>query len=139
MPATPSLLNRSLRLNLVVAAEEALPVDATLTFTSADPYAVTAVFHADSEDPVRWTFGRDLLAGGLERACGEGDVTVWPAESMEGPVLCMALRAPQGHALLEAMCADVADFVAETYSLVPPGRESQHLDLEDTFARLLAD
>ncbi len=139
MPATPSLLNRPLRLNLVVAAEEALPVDATLTFTSADPYAVTAVFHVDSEDPVRWTFARDLLADGLERACGAGDVAVWPGTAPQGPVVCMSLRAPTGHALLEAASADVADFVAETYSLVPAGRESEHLDLDDTFARLLGN
>ncbi len=139
MPATPSLLNRPLRLNLVVPAERALPVDATLTFSSADPYAVTATFHVDSEDPVRWTFARDLLAGGLERPCGEGDVAVWPAMSADGSVVCISLNAPNGHALLEARCADVAEFVAETYSLVPAGRESEHLDLEGMFARLLAD
>ena len=131
-------LTRALRLHLVVAGEETLPVDASLSYLATDPYAVTAVFHADDEASVAWTFGRDLLAQGLAEPSGEGDVGIWPSTSRGAAVICLALSSPSGRALLEASRDDVRAFLAATYDLVPQGTESEHLDLEDALVRLLA-
>ncbi len=131
-------LTRALRLHLVVAGEESLPVEASLRYLAADPYAVTAVFHADDEASVAWTFGRDLLAQGLDAPSGEGDVGIWPSTSRGAPVICLALSSPSGRALLEASRDDVRTFLAATYDLVPQGTESEHLDLEEALERLLA-
>lgn len=131
-------LTRSLQLHLVVAGEEALPVDAALCYRPSDPYAVMAVFHADEAAPVTWTFGRELLAAGLEEPSGEGDVGVWPSTSRGAAVVCMALCSPSGQALLEASRADVEAFLTASFELVPSGTESAHLDLETTLERLLA-
>lgn len=131
-------LTRALRLHLVVAGEEALPVDAALSYRPSDPYAVTAVFHADDNSPVTWTFGRDLLAAGLAEPSGEGDVGVWPSSAGGVAVVCVSLSSPSGRALLEASRADVEAFLSATYELVAPGEESAHCDLDDTLERLLA-
>ncbi len=136
--STLAPLTRALRLHLVVAGEESMPVDASLSYASSDPYAVTAVFHADESEPVTWTFGRDLLAAGLEQPAGEGDIGVWPSTSQGLPVICMALSSPTGHALLEASHSDVRAFLTASYELVPRGTESAHLDLDDALDRLLA-
>ncbi len=131
-------LTRALRLRLVVAGEEAVPVEAALSYTPADPYAVTALFHADESAPVTWTFGRDLLAAGLDHPSGEGDVGVWPSTAGGEPVICVALSSPAGRALLEASHNDVRAFLSATFDLVPLGTESDHLDLDSALDRLLA-
>jgi Streptomyces sporulation and cell division protein, SsgA len=139
---TAAPLTRALRLQQVVAGSDTLPVDAELSFDPADPYAVTATFHAEPETAdapsVVWTFARELLADGLDQPAGQGDIGVWPSTSRGLPVVCLALRSPSGHALLEASVADVEAFLAASYTLVPMGEESAHCDLEATFARLLA-
>jgi hypothetical protein len=131
-------LTRALRLRLVVAGEGSLPVTAALSYLPSDPYAVAAIFHAD-EVPVTWTFGRDLLAAGLEGHSGEGDVGVWPSTSDGRAVVCLALTSPTGNALLEAVRTDVEAFLQASYDLVPSGTESSHLDLETDLLRLLGD
>ncbi len=138
--ATP--LTRALRLEQVVAGSDTLPVHAQLSYDPADPYAVTATFLADPAEAdapsVVWTFARELLVDGLEQPAGQGDIGVWPSTSRGLPVVCLALRSPSGHALLEASVDDVEAFLTASYTLVPLGQESAHCDLEATFARLLA-
>ena len=137
----------------------ALPV--TLSYDSADPYAVHALFRTGHRDGVAWVFARDTLAAGVVEAAGEGDVRVWPASasSREGSggapsevagtkgtgedraqdVVYIALSSPDGQALLEAPAGALTAFLLRTYSLVPRGSESEHLDLDSTLAALLAD
>ena len=67
-----------LHLRLVVSSESSLPVPAGLRYDTADPYAVHATFHTGAEETVEWVFARDLLAEGLHRPTGTGDVRVWP-------------------------------------------------------------
>lgn len=131
-------LTRALSLRLVVAGEETVPVEAALSYSPADPYAVTAVFHADETTPVTWTFGRELLATGLDHPSGEGDVGVWPSMANGDPVICVALSSPSGQALLEASHHDVQAFLSAAFDLVPLGTESDHLDLEEALVRLLS-
>ena len=63
-----------LHLRLVVSSESSLPVPAGLRYDTADPYAVHATFHTGAEETVEWVFARDLLAEGLHRPTGTGDV-----------------------------------------------------------------
>ena len=70
-----------LHLRLVVSSESSLPVPAGLRYDTADPYAVHATFHTGAEETVEWVFARDLLAEGLHRPTGTGDVRVWPSRT----------------------------------------------------------
>ena len=56
---------------------------------------MTASFHL-AGGPVRWTFGRDLLSGGLCEPTGDGDVHVWPCVNDQGYAVAL------GRALLAA-------------------------------------
>lgn len=85
-----------LHLRLVVSSESSLPVPAGLRYDTADPYAVHATFHTGAEETVEWVFARDLLAEGLHRPTGTGDVRVWPSRSQGQGVVCIALSSPEG-------------------------------------------
>src|ERR1700759_3868137 len=91
-----------LHLRLVVSSESSLPVPAGLRYDTADPYAVHATLPTAAEETVEWVFARDLLAEGLHRPTGTGDVRVWPSRSHGQGVVCIALSSPEGEALLEA-------------------------------------
>ena len=128
-------------LHLVVPDGAALPVQASLRYVPADPYAVHVLFHAggDAADTpsVSWSFARDLLVAGLTEPAGIGDVRVWPWSTQDGPVVALALSSPDGHALFEAPRETLEDFVARTFAVVPAGSEPQHLDIEAAVGRLL--
>jgi len=109
------------------------PVATDLEYGSADPYAVTAVLHAGT-GPVRWTFGRDLLADGLIATAGEGDVAVAPAA--DPSLVVIVLNSPDGAAVLEAPAQEVAAFLDRTYQAVPAGEESAWFDFDDELAKL---
>src|SRR5690606_28282221 len=85
------VVERELEVRLVLAPERSIPVAALLAYRSDDPYAVHITFHTDSASPVRWTFARDLLIEGVFRACGHGDVRVWPSKADGHGVVLMAL------------------------------------------------
>jgi Streptomyces sporulation and cell division protein, SsgA len=130
----PTRMTHEVELQLVVPGDTLLPVPAHLAYDTSDPYAVRATFLA-GEDSVEWVFARDLLAAGVNRPVGDGDVHVWP----RGPeVVLIALSSPDGKAVLAAPMAKVAGFVARTYELVAAGDESRHVDVEAAIARLLS-
>jgi len=109
------------------------PITADLEYGSADPYAVTAVLHA-GPGPVRWTFGRDLLADGLIAPAGEGDVAIAPGA--DPSLVVIVLNSPDGAAVLEAPAQDLAAFLDSTYQAVPAGEESGWFDFDDELAKL---
>ncbi|MET9383483.1 SsgA family sporulation/cell division regulator [Streptomyces sp. NPDC002928] len=134
----PTVVERELELKLVLSAERSIPVPARLSYRSDDPYAVHIAFHTNSEHPVNWTFGRELLVEGVFRPCGHGDVRVWPTKVAGRSVVLMALSSPAGDALLEAPTAQVSAWLERTLRLVPPGAEGAQLGLDDGLAELLA-
>lgn len=113
-----------LHLRLVVSSESSLPVPAGLRYDTADPYAVHATFHTGAEETVEWVFARDLLAEGLHRPTGTGDVRVWPSRSHGQGVVCIALSSPEGEALLEAPARALESFLKRTDAAVPPARNT---------------
>ena len=129
-------------LRLIAPGDEGLRLTATLRYQPTDPYAVEATFRAGDE-AISWVLGRDLLAEGLTRVSGEGDVRVWPTvDSVEHGaqtrVIMLQLTSPDGRALLAAPAEDVAAFLAETYQVVTPGTEGDHIDIDGVLDRLLA-
>jgi hypothetical protein len=121
-----STVNAEVGVLLVVRNQEIIPLVASLSYTAGDPYAVRVAFHAGLDEPVEWIFARDLLAAGARGREGTGDVRVWPRD--DGRVLCIELSSPFGGALFEVSAADVADFLAVTYRLVPEGSEYVDVD-----------
>lgn len=123
----------------LVGAEVPVLMTAHLEYRVSDPYAVTALFETGAERPVRWVFARDLLDEGLVHDVGEGDVQVVPGQDLLGRhTVQMRLASPDGVAVLEAEADAVLEFLGRSYALVPPGTESEHLDLDADLARLLA-
>ena len=140
MTTRPNSVSSELQLRLVVPGAAALPVRSGLSYDPADPYAVTVAFHTTSgtsSDVVQWTFARQLLADGLTAPAGEGDVQVWPSSSGGGSVVCLSLSSPSGRALFEVPLAELAQFLGETYAVVPSGAESELVDVEGELALLL--
>ncbi|MFD0319101.1 SsgA family sporulation/cell division regulator [Streptomyces flavalbus] len=109
-----------------------LPISCEFSFHPEDPYAVTLIFDAEDEPPVRWVFARELLTEGLTAKAGEGDVTVWPEhEHATGPdrgsdmwsgrhsKVWVEVGDTRHRALFEIPAAPVAQWLASTYALVP--------------------
>lgn len=98
-----------------------LPV--TFTYVASDPWAVSMLIHT-AGPAVPWTFARELLADGLIRPAGKGDVLITPtAEDVR-----IRLASPTGVAVLKVGRAPVERFIEQTELLVPLGAESKHVD-----------
>ncbi|SEF02808.1 SsgA family sporulation/cell division regulator [Streptomyces sp. Ag109_O5-10] len=133
-----TVVERELELRLVLSPERSIPVPARLSYRSDDPYAVHVSFHINSEQPVNWTFARDLLVEGVFRPCGHGDVRVWPTKVEGRTVVLMALSSPHGDALLEAPAPQVSAWLERTLRVVPPGSEGGQLGIDKALDQLLA-
>jgi hypothetical protein len=133
-----TVVERELEMNLVLSPERSIAVPARLAYRSDDPFAVHITFHIGSDSPVNWAFARDLLVEGVFRACGHGDVRVWPTKLNGRSVICMALSSPDGNALLEASASPVSAWLERTLRVVPPGSEHDQLSLDDGLNELLA-
>ncbi|MEV4425186.1 SsgA family sporulation/cell division regulator [Streptomyces sp. R-07] len=131
-------VERELELKLVLSPERSVPVPARLAYRTDDPYAVHITFHVGTDHPVYWTFARELLVEGVFRACGHGDVRIWPTKVDGRSVILMALSSPDGDALLEAPSAQVSAWLERTLLAVPPGTESERLGIDDGLAEILA-
>lgn len=139
MDRVPAVVNVELCVRLLAADGAALPMDARLTFSAEDPYAVEALFDTGAEAPVRWVFARELLAEGLSSRAGIGDVVVEPVRAALGErQVLLRLSSPDGSALLEADAGDLERFLAASYAAVPAGTEADHLDIGGALGRLLA-
>lgn len=130
-------VEQELMVRLVLSPERSVPVPALLEYRADDPFAVHMVFHLGQDSPVHWVFARELLVEGVFRACGHGDVRIWPARMNNRNVVCLALSSPAGDALLEAPAAPVSAWLEQTLRTVPPGQEEAALDVDAALAELL--
>ncbi len=89
------------------------------------------------DDELEWTFARSLLTDGVAAPAGDGDVQVWPSTSGGQQVVCLSLSSPSGKALFEVPLAELVQFLTQTYSAVPTGTESDHVDVDAELALLL--
>ncbi|MGP3983336.1 SsgA family sporulation/cell division regulator [Streptomyces sp. KR80] len=133
-----TVVERELEIDLVLSPERSIPVPARLAYRTDDPYAVHITFHVGSDSPVSWTFARELLVEGVFRACGRGDVRIWPTKVDTRSVVCLALSSPDGNALLEASAAAVSAWLERTLRVVAPGHEQAWLAIDHALHDLLA-
>ena len=131
-------VTRVVTLELIDSTGAATPLDTELTYDPRDPFAMTATFMTVAGQ-VRWTFGRDLLIGGLYEPTGDGDVHVWPClDNQAHSVVIIELCSPDGEALVQARTVDVKAFVEQMVAAVPQGDEGPHLDVDATIAAIFA-
>ncbi|MFJ3903650.1 SsgA family sporulation/cell division regulator [Streptomyces sp. NPDC090025] len=122
-------------------ADERIPVTARAMYHSSAPYEVTLEFLVHGESIGQWVFARDLLLEDSAETVGAGDVKVWTQGAREG-------RPERVHLYLDNgidRCALVADhhhivlWRKVVTSMVPPGSESRHMDIDGLLCRLLTD
>lgn len=117
-----------------------LPLETEFRYSTDDPMAVVAMFDTGEDEKIRWVFARDLLAEGLDRRTGEGDIVVWPATDASGqPAIHIRLQSPDGTALIEADGKDIEQFLVQTHELVAPGNEGRMIDLDSMLVAILDD
>lgn len=115
-----------------------ISVAVELSYTSRDPYAITVTVHLHGR-AMPWVFARILLGSGLLTPTGDGDVHIWPDHDVDGhEVVTVELCSRQGHALIELAAADARDFITGTYTIVAPGHEHRHLDIDAALAAIHA-
>lgn len=134
-----TVIEQAVEARLVAAAPRISTIPATLRYDARDPYAVRMAFPAQAtlEDiDVSWTFARELLASGVERSTGEGDVRVRPY-GFDRTVL--EFHAPEGTAIVHVRTGELLRFLKRTTDLVPAAREHLHLDMDGDLAELMRD
>jgi hypothetical protein len=131
-------IERELEFCLAMSPSRGVTVPALLSYRLDDPLAVHFTFHVGSDAPVEWSFARDLLAEGLCRPCGRGDVRLWPTTVGGRAVLYVALSSPDGDALLTAPAEAVRSWLRLTQRLVTPGAEAVDPALEAELEAVLA-
>ena len=138
-------------LRLIGPGNVTVPLMAGLYYSRQDPYAVRMSFDTSMDEPVIWTFDRDMLAAGLDAPEGIGDIRTWPsagsvsaeaeAETEAGAgekILNIVLGPPSGCARFEVDAAAIEAFLTRTYELVPAGQESACLNLDAELTELLS-
>src|SRR5688572_19289804 len=132
-------VTRVVTLEPIDSTGAATPLETELTYDPRDPFAMSATFMTVAGQ-VRWTFGRDLLIGGLYEPTGDGDVHVWPClDNQAHSVVIIELCSPDGEALVQARTVDITSFVEAMTQLVTPGSEAHLLDVDGTIAAILAE
>jgi hypothetical protein len=120
----------------VSAATGDADLDAELRYDPSDPLAVSLAIGTECEEPVVWTFARDLLADGVNHVSGEGDITVEPAIDVDEKLIRITL-ATDCLATMTAPRDKVVEFLVEAFTAVPSGCEMDRVDLDAEIAALL--
>ncbi|NBE56307.1 SsgA family sporulation/cell division regulator [Streptomyces boluensis] len=134
-----TVIEQAVEARLVATAPRVPTIPATLLYDPRDPYAVDMAFPAPATlegVDVSWTFARELLASGIERPTGEGDVRVRPY-GYDRTVL--EFHAPEGTAIVHVRTGELRRFLERAAALVPAGHEHLHLDMDGDLAELMRD
>lgn len=129
-----SFVHKTLVVQLQAGVTDRFPVLAHLSYDAADPFAVTLVFSHDGRVLARWQLDREMLADGLTRPVGVGDVRLRPESRGMWQELRMELLGdarPDGgrhHAVVFAWAPAFAAFLRETHEVVAPGDEEVRVD-----------
>lgn len=131
-------LTQDITLRCVDENGQSMILSATFGYDAADPFAVSTTFRTQWSEVV-WTFARELLFGGLTNPTGDGDVHVWPCLDSEGNAIAIIeFSSPDGELLVQAPGIEISTFLSRTYTQVPAGTESSHVDVDDLIHQLLA-
>ncbi|MFD7641758.1 SsgA family sporulation/cell division regulator [Kitasatospora sp. NPDC059795] len=132
----PVATSRSTAVTLPEGPFPHVALSAQLRFEASLPYGVCLAFpsRGPQGETLEWHFGRDLLAEGRLAPAGDGDVRVEPGP--DGRVLVTLSPHDAGRTVVSVPAKAVAAFLADAFALVPPGTESEHLDLDAVLAQL---
>lgn len=128
------LVHRTLVAQIRTGDTDRYPVLAHLGYDPADPFAVTVVFSHDGRVLARWCLDREMLAEGLRRPAGVGDVRLRPQSQDSWEELRMELygdaRSGGGrhHAVIHLWAPALESFLRRTHEVVPPGQEDTGVD-----------
>jgi hypothetical protein len=106
-----------------------------LRYDPADPFAVCLAIGVECAEPVVWCFGRDLLADGVSRASGLGDITIEPL-SETGDREVQFTLATDCLATMIAQRERIVEFLVESFTVVPSGCELDRIDIDAEIAGL---
>lgn len=116
----------------IATGGDAWTVPVTLSYTAADPVAVTMLIPSSGGVTAVWVFARSLLTDGMTTCAGDGDVTVfW----LGGDILHIGLTNGYDQAFVLLPRAAAVHFLCRTYVAVPPGREP--VDVDGAIAAIL--
>ncbi|MYV46598.1 SsgA family sporulation/cell division regulator [Streptomyces sp. SID2888] len=132
-----SCVDHMLDMELMSPLGGRIVVPTQLLYRTQDPLAVELLFHNNIHGLTPWIFARDLLTEGTRTPSGSGDVRIWPTGSRPTSLLHLLLSSPHGSAHLTAPLQAVERWLCRTYRLVPPGSESDALDLDTDLGRFL--
>lgn len=108
-------------------------------YDATDPYAVTATFLLGDGLEVGWVLARDLLARGLHQQTGDGDVVLRPSTGAAATEVELMLSVPDRHVRLALPADTLSAFLGASHHVVPPGTESDYMDLDAMIMRLLSN
>ncbi|MFD2691914.1 SsgA family sporulation/cell division regulator [Streptomyces phyllanthi] len=137
-------MHRKLTVQLVAAHAQRIRVLAHMSYSAEDPLAVTATFTHEGRLLAQWRLDRRMLAEGVQRPVGEGDVRLRPQRAGTRNELRIELSsgnaregAGRQRAVVLAPAPAVVSFLEDTYDVVEPGHEKVCVDefLDELFAR----
>ena len=118
-------------MQLISSDASVIPVSASLSFRTSDPYTVRVVF-TGPQTRSTWLLGRELLVQGMlaisDAPAGTGDVQVWRDDDPDFALI--SLSGVEGSALLAAPTSPLEAFLSRTEQLVPFGSESVRMETE---------
>ncbi|HEX6149665.1 SsgA family sporulation/cell division regulator [Nocardioides sp.] len=133
---TPGVVSQLLTVRLLAPGRPS-DLEADFWYDVVEPYGVRITFHSEAV-PLRPELDRSSLARGVMEPVGGGRVSMWPSLTVDGrAVVVMSVSGPEGDLVCEVSTEQLHRFLARTYTLVPAGTESDHLDLDAVVERLL--
>jgi hypothetical protein len=124
----PDSVHATMDMAYLVSDRDSLRVPVELRFDLGDPLAVHITFDPGDDTSVTWRFARDLLAGGVQQPCGEGDVHIAPADPGCFDDVLIRLQVGGAAALFLCSAAPLMAFLDRTHALVPLGLEHRYSD-----------
>jgi hypothetical protein len=125
---------------VAVVHPESECVAVTLSWTTAEPYAVAMCFQVGRTEAadVTWLVSRELLAEGLADRAGAGIGDIRIERGLTGPSdVQVTLTTPTGHTAMWFDAEELAEFLEATTALTPFGDEHRRMDWDDAIASLL--
>jgi len=124
-----TIITERLTAYLIIGQETGADFTVNASYDEHDPYAVRLDFPVlDPEgNLLTWVFSRALLDEGLAAPTGDGDVHVWPCGS---DLVMLELRSDVGAARIALVVRQVRAFLFLSYAEVPPGFESDYVEID---------
>ncbi|WUD70378.1 SsgA family sporulation/cell division regulator [Streptomyces sp. NBC_00510] len=128
-----------LRADRILIPSLRIPHDAEFCYDEADPLVVSLALHTPEDSVVRWTISRDVLLQGTGEPSGIGDVRLWPSRVRGRQVVLLRLEVHDMSSLFEMNLVQLQKWLEETYRLVPPGTEFDHVNWSTALATLMRE